>query len=196
MKLLFIDSCISQRGKDSRTRAVADAFLEGFRETHPAAEIETLDLAAENLPSFDQASLDARDALKEKEAFDAPVYALARQFREADWILVAAPFWDLTFPAVLRTYIEHISANGLTYYYDENGLHGNCAAMRLAYLTSGGDFEQPESLGVLYWKQLAAMFGIQRFDYVFAGGMDIDPAKTPELLAQGCQRARKLGQEF
>ena len=29
-------------------------------------------------------------------------------------------------------------------------------------LTSGGDLEQPESLGVLYWKQLCAMFGIPR----------------------------------
>ena len=27
MKFLFVDCCISQRGADSRTRALADAFL-------------------------------------------------------------------------------------------------------------------------------------------------------------------------
>ena len=96
--------------------------------------------------------------------------------------MVAAPFWDLTFPAALRTYIEYISANGLTYHYEADGCHGDCRAEKLAYLTSGGDLEQPESLGVLYWKQLCAMFGSPAFSYVFAGGLDLDPAKTEEIL--------------
>ena len=60
------------------------------------------------------------------------------------------------------------------------------------YLTSGGDFEREDSVGVLHWRQLAAMCGIRRFDYVFAGGLDIDPAKTPELLEGSCQTARQL----
>ncbi len=63
-----------------------------------------------------------------RECFDAPVYALARQFRAADAVAVAAPFWDLSYPAALRTYIEYISANGLTYHYDAAGCHGDCAA--------------------------------------------------------------------
>ena len=78
----------------------------------------------------------------------------------ADRMVVAAPFWDLTFPAALRTYIEYISANGLTYHYEADGCHGDCRAEKLVYLTSGGDVERPESLGVLYWRQLCAMFGI------------------------------------
>ena len=41
MKLLFIDCCISQRGPESRTRALAGAFLSAFRESHPGAETET-----------------------------------------------------------------------------------------------------------------------------------------------------------
>ena len=35
MNLLFVDCCISQRGADSRTRALADAFLAAFRSAHP-----------------------------------------------------------------------------------------------------------------------------------------------------------------
>ena len=64
------------------------------------------------------------------------------------------------------------------------------------YLTSGGDFEREDSLGVLYWRQLCAMFGIPQFDYVFAGGMDIDPAQTPALLEGACALARRLAEEF
>ena len=196
MTLLFVNCCISQRGDASRTRALCQAFLDAYRPAHPGAAVETVDLTDCALPPFDRARLDARDALRDRGDFGAPVYDLARQFQAADHILVGAPFWDLQFPAALRIYIEYISANGLTYYYDDAGCHGACRAQRLAYLTSGGDGEQPESLGVLYWKQLCRMFGIGRFDSLFAGGLDLDPARAPALLEAACARARLLGADF
>ena len=197
MKLLFVDCCISQRGADSRTRALAEAFLQAFREVHPDAQMETV--TTENLLAlnpFDAEMLDERDALASVGAFDAPVFAYARQFRDADAVVVAAPYWDMSYPAALKVYIEHISAVGLTYHYEMDGCHGDCKAQRLVYLTSGGDFEHEDSVGVMHWRQLCGLFGIPRFDYVFAGGLDIDPAKTPELLAASCEVARKLAKEL
>ena len=126
MKLLFVDSCISQRGADSRTRAVADAFLDTFRANHPGAEVETVtpeQLLA--LKPFDVEMLNDREALAGAGAFDAPVFDLARQFRGADAVVVAAPYWDLSYPAALRTYVEYISAVGLTYHYEADGCHGD-----------------------------------------------------------------------
>ena len=197
MKLLFVDCCISQRGADSRTRAVADAFLETFRANHPGAEVETVtpeQLLA--LKPFDVEMLNDREALAGAGAFDAPVFDLARQFRGADAVVVAAPYWDLSYPAALRTYVEYISAVGLTYHYEADGCHGDCKAQRLVYLTSGGDFEHEDSIGVLHWRQLCGLFGVKRFDYVFAGGLDIDPAMTPDLVRGACELARKLAEEF
>ena len=197
MKLLFVNCCISQRGSESRTLALAESFLESWRAKHPGAEVETVEpetLLA--LKPFDPEMLDDRDALAGIRCFDAPVFALARQFRAADRIVVAAPFWDLSFPTALRAYIEYVSANGLTYHYEADGCHGDCRAEKLAYLTSGGDAEQPESVGVLYWKQLCAMFGIPKFDYVFAGGLDLDPAKTAEILAEAQKKARQIAENF
>ena len=197
MKLLIVDCCISQRGEASRTRRLLRAYVESFCRSHPDVETETV--TPETLLSlqpFDPAMLDERDALASVQAWDAPVYDLARQFRAADAVVVAAPFWDLTFPAALRTYIEYISANGLTYHYEADGCHGDCRAEWLVYLTSGGDFEHEDSVGVVHWRQLAAMFGIPQFEYVFAGGLDIDPAKTPELLEASCALARRLAESL
>ena len=196
MKLLFIDSCISQRGPASRTRALAEAFFSAFRESHPQAEVETVHVEDLDLKPFLPAALDERDALVSVGAFDAPVFDLARQFRGADKIVVAAPFWDLSFPAALRIYMEHISVCGLCYHYECDGCHGDCRAARLAYLSTGGDVERPDGLGVLHWKQLASMCGIPQFDYVFAGGLDLDPEKAPEIMAAACERARALGRDF
>ena len=196
MRLLIVDGCISQRGGDSRTKQLLSAYAEAFRRTHPEAQTETVtSQALLALRPFDPGMLDERDALAAVGAWDAPVFTLARQFRAADAVVVAAPFWDLSFPAALRTYIEYISANGLTYHYEADGCHGDCRAQRLVYLTSGGDVEREDSLGVLYWRQLTAMFGIPQFDYVFAGGVDLDPAKAPELVAAAAETARRLAEE-
>ena len=195
MKLLFVDCCISQRGAASRTKALAAAFLETFRQSHPGARIETADLAALALKPFTVDMLDRRDALAAAGRWDAPIFDLARQFRGADAVAVAAPFWDLSFPAALRVYVEHISANGLTYHYEADGCHGDCAARRLVYLTAGGGFEREDSLGVLYWRQLAAMFGIPCFDYVFAGGLDVAGMEAGKLLDGACRLARQLAAE-
>ena len=196
MKLLFVDCCISRRGEGSRTKRLAESFLTAFRKKQPDAEIERV--APETLLAlkpFSVEMLAERDALASVKAWDAPVFDLARQFRAADAVVVAAPFWDMSFPAALRTYIEYISANALTYHYDETGCHGDCRAERLVYLTSGGDFEREDSVGVVYWRQLAAMFGIPRFDYVFAGGLDAVPEQAAELLEGACALAEKLARE-
>ena len=193
MKLLFVNCCISQRGGASRTKALADAFLTAFRASHPGAEVEEVTPEALlALKPFNAEMLNRRDALAAENAFDAPVYALARQFRAADAVAVAAPFWDLSYPAALRTYIEYISANGLTYHYDAAGCHGDCAAGHLVYLTSCGDVEREDSVGVIHWRQLAAMFGIPQFAYVFAGGLDARPDTAGDTLTAACTLAGAL----
>ena len=144
------------------------------------------------LKPFDPEMLDRRDTLAKTGDFGAPVYDLARQFRSADAVVVAAPFWDLSYPAALRTYIEYISAVGLTYHYTDAGCCADCAAEHLVYLTSGGEVEREDSVGVIHWRQLAAMFGIPQFDYVFAGGLDASPDTAGETLAAACALAENL----
>ena len=197
MKLLFVDCCISQRGEESRTHKLAEAYLKAYLDRHPEAELETVfpeELL--ELAPFDVEMLEERESLAQSGQFDDHVFDMARQFRDADAIVVAAPYWDMSYPAALKVYIEHISAVGLTYHYEMDGCHGDCKAQHLVYLTSGGDFEHEDSVGVVHWRQLCALFGIPRFDYVFVGGLDIDPAKTPELLAASCEVARKLAKEL
>ena len=193
MKLLFVDCCISQRGEESRTHKLAEAYLKAYLDRHPEAELETVfpeELL--ELAPFDVEMLEERESLAQSGQFDDHVFDMARQFREADAIVVAAPYWDMSYPAALKVYIEHISAVGLTYHYEMDGVHGDCEAQHLVYLTTGGDFERENSVGVLHWQQLCAMFGIPQFEYVFAGGLDIDPAKTADILETACKKAEEL----
>jgi FMN-dependent NADH-azoreductase len=192
MRILFVDCCISQRGTESRTAQLARAFLDEAMDRGNAVEIEHLDLTEMKLEPFSVPMLNERDMLFQEGKFDDQVYSLARQFRDADGIVIGAPFWDLSFPARLRIYLEHISANGITYYYDEKGPHGNCRAGWLVYLTTGGDYERPGSIGTEYWRQLCGMYGIPEFRNLFAGGLDADPGQAESTLEDACRKAAAL----
>lgn len=195
MKLLFVDSCISQRGADSRTRRLAAAFLEAFAASHPDWELETVEVGALELKPFTAEMLSERDALASVGAWDAPVFDLARQFRAADAVVVAAPYWDLSYPAALRIYMEDISANGLCYHYEADGCHGDCRGQWLVYLTSGGDFEHEYSVGVVLggrWRPCSEFPGLT----TCSRGDDIVRPRRPELLAAGCDLARRLAESL
>ena len=112
------------------------------------------------------------------------MFDLARQFAEADEIVIAAPFWDLSFPATLKQYFEQINVTGVTFYYTPEGIpNGLCRAKSLTYVTTaGGDFF-PEEYGAGYVKALAQNFyGIPEFRLIKATGLDIIGADVDAII--------------
>ena len=109
--ILFIDVCVR---KNSRTRRIAEALLNKLHD-----ETIHIRLADINWRLTDEAYLRKRDELIAARSFDDDMFALARQFAEADRVVIAAPYWDLSFPAVLKQYIEAINVSGITFEYTE-----------------------------------------------------------------------------
>ena len=126
-----------------------------------------------------------------------PMFAPAHEVAQADLVVIGAPYWDLTFPAALKVYLEWASMLGVTFRYTQEGEQvGMSRARELVFITTAGGPLEGQNYGFDYLKGLAAMFGIPGFDYVFAGGLDLDPAKTAELLDAACERARRLAEDF
>ncbi|MBP5230178.1 MAG: NAD(P)H-dependent oxidoreductase [Clostridia bacterium] len=92
-RVLFVNACVR---KESRTKRLADAFLEA--EGLPFDEIR---LSVTTFPISDEAFLEERDRRLRNGEFGHPMFDHARRFASADVILIAAPFWDLSFPTVL-----------------------------------------------------------------------------------------------
>lgn len=190
MSLLIIDAC--PRGGQSRTLKLLDAFLEGY-----TGSSQTVHLCQMDLTPYDGAMVDHREALANAGRTGDPLYALARQFAQADDILIAAPYWDLSFPSVLKVYIEHIFARTITFIYDETGPVGLCRARRLGFLTTSGSPIPPGlNMGGDYLKAVGSMLGIPQFHQVSAQGLDIDGADVDAILQEACGRARSLGSAF
>lgn len=174
--ILFINACVR---KESRTKALADYVLSKRNEPYEEVYLNAIDF-----PVVDEDFLNRRDRLIDRREFSDPVFDLARQFSEADELVIAAPFWDLSFPAAIKQYFEQINVCGITFFYTPEGVPtGLCRAKRLTYITTVGGNFFPEEYGAGYVKALAQNFyGIPEFKLIKATGLDIDGADVDAIL--------------
>ena len=189
-KALLIDCCV--RKDRSRTARLAEAFVKALPEEY---EVTRLDPAAEGLVPFDLKSLDARDALLAAGETDHPRFRYARQLAEADIAIVAVPFWDLSFPAIFKVYIEHVSVEGITFRSTAEGLQGLCKGTDLVLLTTrGGIYGDGEPLeqGTPYLRGIRKFFGFDNFRCVAADGLDIVGFDGEGALRDACEKAAAL----
>ena len=194
-KVLFVDCCI--RREHSRSKQLADFFIGELQKTGEY-EIETLCLMDENLSYFSEGFFLQREALLAEGKLDHPRFRYAHQFKNADKIVIAAPFWDLSFPALLKVYIENLCVDSITFHTDEHGLHGLCKADHMVFLTARGAFyeDSPLEQGSRYLEQMAGFFGIEKYDCVAAEGLDIGAWPVEELMDKAKVKATEVAKSF
>ena len=175
--VLFINGCVRE---GSRTLELAKAVL-----AKESGEIQEVCLYPDGPEGLNAEKLRQRDELLSKKEYMNSVFQLARQFAEADVIVIAAPYWDLIFPAKVRAYMEEITVAGITFQYNEMGIpQGLCKAKRLIYVTTaGGPIFQ--NFGYEYVKALSqGFFNINEVQLVKAEGLDIWGADVNQILEQ------------
>lgn len=199
-KLLFINACV--RGEESRTLALARTFLAEYRAAHPEDEITERNLMEERIqPLYPEVKAE-KDALWAAGRLDAPMFAPARQFAQADKIVIAAPLWDMAYPAILRIYTEAISVINILFRYTESGqCVGMAKADKLLFIsTRGSDFSTPEMVGMecgaYHLKALCAMYGIPQFESIVAQGLDDIRNDAQALLGAAHHQAKALAKTF
>lgn len=185
MKILVVDCCI--RGEESRTKKLYEAFLENVNKEDI---IEILNLNHEKLMPMTLEEIYERDRLVKMGEKDHPMFRYANQFKEADTIVIAAPYWDLSFPSLLKVYLEHVAVTGITFGYEESGSVGYCHGDKVFYLSTCGGYIEGRHLGAEYVREFAAMMGIHQFEAFTVEGLDIDPLKAEEMLEDGIYRMK------
>lgn len=174
--ILFVHACPRP---DSRTMRLAEALLSSL-----SGEVERVDLYSFPLPPLDSAGLEMRHAAARDKDFSSPYFALAKQFAQAETVVIAAPYWDLLFPAVLRSYLEAVSVAGISFVYTESGRPmGLCRAKTLYYVTTAGGVIGQNDWGCRYLEALAeGLFGIPEVRCISAEGLDMAPERAEAIL--------------
>ncbi len=178
-KILFINACVRP---SSRTYELAQTVLSRIE-----GEVEELVLDKENIPPLSNELLEKRDALIAAGDFSDDMLRYARQFAEADTLVIAAPYWDLIFPATVRLWFEHICVTGLTFCYSPEGFPVSlCRAKKLIYVTTaGGPIFDGFNFGYDYCRAMAeGYFGIHDCLCIKAEGLDIVGADVEGIMAK------------
>lgn len=184
---LFIDCCI--RGPESRTARLAESFFSALPKEY---QVTRIDLTAEGLQPFSGVFFQQREDLIQAGKLDHPRFRYAYQIAQADLVVMAAPFWDLSFPALLKIYIENVSVEGITFRSTDRGLQGLCRGRDLVFLTTRGGIYAPGDpleQGMPYLKGIQRFFGFDRFTGIAADGLDVQGYDGEGSLRDACERA-------
>lgn len=161
---------------DSRTDRLARFLLSKL------GEYKEIRLTEENILPLSEERLNKRSAYIEKGDYSDDMFRYAKDFSSADIIVIAAPYWDLSFPSVLKVYFENIYVTGLVSRYGEDGRpQGLCKAQKLYYVTTaGGPYNPDFSYG--YIRDLAQNYlGIGETELISAEMLDI-AGNNPEKI--------------
>ena len=175
-KILFLNACVRPA---SRTLELSQTLLQRLK-----GDVQEVRLYEMPLPALDLLGMEKRNQAVQKKDFSDPVFDAAKRFADADIIVIAAPYWDLMFPAVLKTYLENITVSGITFYYSEQGKPKSlCKAKALYYVTTAGGFIGQNDFGFSYVKALAqSFFGITELYRYAAEGLDIFGADVETIM--------------
>ena len=180
MNVLFLNACIR---KESRTLRLCRAYLSG----HCAGDtVEEVDVGRLPLHAMLQETLEAREA--DIHGGKLSGYIHAKAFAAADKIVIGAPYWDSSYPAILKIYIENICVRGVTFESRPDGLHGLCNAKELVYITTAGGFVTENCSLKSHLQELCNMFGIEKLSFLLTEGLDMDAAKSEEILKSAIQK--------
>ncbi len=185
MKTLFINACTR---KESRTLELSKYLLDKID-----GDVETLNLYDLDLKPLTEEMLEFRDNCIREDDFDDSMFDLAKKFANADLIVIGAPTWDLSFPSVLKLFIEHINVVEITFQYGPWGdIFPMCSAKRLIYVTtSGGPVNEEQSFG--YIKALSnTFFGIKKLDFIKAEYLDEENSNVEEIMSKAKEDIDKL----
>lgn len=197
-KLLQLNSSILADKSVSTT--LADRFVAQYREQEPQTEVTVRDLAADPIPHFDGALIQALGTPADERSADqqarvALADRLIAEVQDADVLVIAAPMYNFTVPTQLKAWFDQIARAGTTFRYTETGPEGLLTGKRAYVMTSRGGVHagQPSDFVTGYVRQFLAFVGITDVTFVFAEGTNLGgDARADGIAAANTELERLL----
>lgn len=191
-KLVYINCCL--RKEESSTLRIANAVINVLKERY---EIKEVDLNSLELDVIDYDKYHQRMGGYVRE----DIVNIAKDIASADRIVIAAPFWDMSFPSRLKVFFEQVSLFNITFTDDGvSGCHGLCKASKMLYITTrggnyptGSEFEQATP----YLKALSHLWGIGGLEVVSAINLDyLKPEEKEKEVGFAIEFGQNLAKTF
>jgi len=207
-RLLYVEA--SPRKERSASIAVAKAFVEEYRKTHPGDEIDTLDLWGMTLPEFNGEVIDAKYAILhgqphtpgQKAAWRA-VERVIERFKGADKYLFSLPMWNFGIPYKLKQYIDVLVQPTYTFSFSpKEGYKGLVAGKKAAVVYARGGAYPAGSEGEgsdfqkKYMELILGFIGFTDITPIVIEPTLAKPESVEKTKAEGAAKARSAAGAF
>ena len=189
-KIFYVDACLRT---GSNTKKIADAIIAKLAERY---EIETVRLSGNAFPVVNNDILNDRaNGIVPDEYVE-----MAKNLADADRLVIAAPFWDMSFPSALKVFLENMSLFNVTFGSNEKECYGLCKAEKVLYITTrgmnintGDDMEQATP----YLKAIGKLWGLGELHVISAQNMDYSTEEQKaEKVRDAIEEGLQLIEEF
>lgn len=196
---------------ESYSLAVAKAFLDSYREAAPNDQVVHLDLYKTDIPHIDADIFSGWGKLRSGNSFDqlspdeqrkvGRLGELVDQFVAADKYIFVTPFWNFSFPPIMKAYIDAICVAGKTFTYTEQGPVGLLTNKKAVHIQARGGVyaEGPAAdleFGHRYLTAIMNFFGVPSFEGVIVEGHNQFPDRAAEIKAEAIERAKQAASRF
>lgn len=208
-RLLYIQA--SPRIQRSHSIAVADAFINEYKQNHAEDEIVTVNLFETSLANFDGLAVQAKyTILHGKEHSEQELKAwknveeVIEQFKSADKYVFAVPMWNFSIPYRLKQYIDILIQPGYTFSYSKDKGYEGLVVGRplLVVYARGGEYPTGSDAEAFdmqrkYVELIFGFIGFKDIQSVFVeptlqGGPDVAKARVQEAI----KRAKEVAVSF
>ena len=189
-KLMVIDCCMRE---GSRTARILNPVIDALSSRYDVEYIRVEDLHL--------AAVDSR-VLEERASGYVPeeIVAISRRLAAASRIVIAAPFWDMSFPSALKVFFENMSLFNITFADDGEKCVGLCSCKRVLYITTRGmnihtgDAQEQASP---YIKAISSLWGLGEVITIAAENMDYSTdVQVEEKIKRAIDQALDVCKDF
>ena len=192
----------------SNSMAAGKTFVDSYKENHPSDEVKHIDLFKEDIPMIDKDVLTGWGKLRNGDELTSDeqqkvnrLSEILDEFLEADKYVFVSPMWNLSFPPVLKAYIDAISIAGKTFKYTAEGPQGLLTDKKALHIQSRGGYytEGPAAeveSGDRYLRNIMTFLGVPSYETIIIESHNAEPEKTEEIKAASIAEAKELAKTF
>lgn len=195
----------------SFSMAAGKAFIESYKASNPDHEVKHIDLYETFIPLIDKEVFAGWGKLQSGQGFETlseteqqkvnRLNELSDEFAAADKHIFVTPMWNLSFPAIVKAYIDAVAVAGKAFKYTENGAVGLLTDKKALIIQARGGFysEGPAAafeMGNRYLQTILAFFGFPSVEELIIEGHNAIPDKADEIKATAIEKAENLGKTF
>ena len=189
-KIFYVDACLRT---GSNTKKIADAIIAKLAERY---DVETVRLSENAFPVVNNDILNDRaNGIVPDEYVE-----MAKKLADADRLVIAAPFWDMSFPSALKVFLENMSLFNVTFGSNEKECYGLCKAEKVLYITTRGmNINTGDALeqATPYIKAIGKLWGLGELHVISAQNMDYSTEEQKaEKVRNAIEEGLKLCCEF